>query len=193
MSEHPDRHLLETTAEQRLIYEGHYLTFRVETIVDADGQRHEREIVGHPGAVAVLALDGEELLMVRQFRTAAAAVVLEIPAGTLDRSGDGGVESPEIAAPRELAEETGLQAARWRRLGSFWTAPGFATEELHLYLAQDLQPVDGYAGPPAGERIDVLRVPWREALDLAEAGELHDAKTLVGVFWLARLAERGEL
>ena len=160
MPDHTDRRLLETTVGRRVVYEGRYLTFSVDAIVDSDGQRHEREIVTHPGAVAVLALDGDDLLLVRQYRTAAGAVVLEIPAGTLERE-QGGSESPELAAPRELAEETGLEAARWRRLGSFWTAPGFATEELHLYLAQALRPVDGYAGPPPGERIDVLRMPWR--------------------------------
>jgi ADP-ribose diphosphatase len=188
-----DSRLLETTVERRVIHEGKYLTFRVDTIEDADGEPHTRELVIHPGAVAVLPLDGEDLLLVRQYRTPAGAVMLEIPAGTLDRDEKGDTEAPDLAAPRELAEETGMQAARWRELGSFWTAPGFTTERLTLYLATELSPVPGYAGPPEGERIDVLRVPWREALRLAEAGELQDAKTLVGVFWLARLAETGQL
>ncbi|HEV8516113.1 MAG TPA: NUDIX hydrolase [Candidatus Limnocylindrales bacterium] len=183
--EHP--HLVETIAERRTVFEGGYLSLDVATIVDADGRRHEREIVGHPGAVAVVALDGEELLLVRQYRSAAGEVLLEIPAGTLDRATDGAIEPPDEAIVRELAEETGMRAREWRRLGSFWTAPGFATEEMHLYLARGLEPIGGYTGPPPGERIDLVRVPWREVLAMADRGELRDAKTIIAILWLARL------
>jgi ADP-ribose pyrophosphatase len=188
-----DEHLRETTIDRRVVHEGRFITFRVDTIEDADGRPHQREVVDHPGAVAVLPLDGDELLLVRQFRLAAGRALLEIPAGTLDRAEDGTLEEPDVCAPRELAEETGHRAADWRKLGRFWTAPGFATEEMHLYLARDLTPVEGYAGPEPDERLDLVRLPWREAVERAEAGEIQDAKTLVGVFWLARLADRGEL
>jgi ADP-ribose pyrophosphatase len=184
-----DAPLLETRVDRRVIYTGRYLTFHVDTVEDARGRRHTRELVAHPGAVAVLALDGEDLLMVRQYRTPVGRVLLEIPAGTLDRGPDGAVEDPMLAARRELGEETGHTAATWRVLGSFFTAPGFASEEMHLYLATGLAPIPGYAGPEEDERLEVRRVPWREAVAMADAGAIADAKTLVGLFWLARLMD----
>ncbi|HEX5465413.1 MAG TPA: NUDIX hydrolase [Candidatus Limnocylindrales bacterium] len=188
-----DAELEEETVASRLIHDGRYIRFRLDTIRDAGGGLHEREIVDHPGAVAILPLDGQDLLMVRQFRTAAGRILLEIPAGTLERQAGGAVEPPEDAAPRELGEETGFAAGTWRRLGSFWTAPGFASELMTLYLATDLSPLADYSGPEPDERLDLVRLPWREALRRAEAGAIEDAKSLVGILWLARLAERGEL
>jgi ADP-ribose pyrophosphatase len=188
-----DDPLFERTLDRRIVHEGGYLTLRIDTVEDADGRSHRREVVVHPGAVAILPLDGEQLLLVRQFRTPAGRTLLEIPAGTLDRAADGTREPPDIAAARELAEETGHRAARWRKLGSFWTAPGFATEVIHLYLARDLAPLESHPEPALDERLQLVRLPWPEALEMAERGELADAKSLVGLFWLARLAERGEL
>ncbi len=188
-----DEKLAERTVDSRVVHDEGYLTFRVDTIEDADGERHTREVVAHPGAVAIAALDGDSLLMVRQFRTPVGEILLEIPAGTLDRLEGSGIERSDVAAPRELQEETGYRARRWRRLGSFWTAPGFATEKLDLYLAQELEAVEGYGGPPTGERLDLVRVPLREALEMAQRGEIRDAKSLVAVFWLGRLADVGEL
>jgi ADP-ribose pyrophosphatase len=188
-----DEHLRETTVARRIVHAGRYITFRVDTVEDAAGGRHQREVVDHPGAVAIVALDGDELLLVRQYRSPAGRVLLEIPAGTLDRQPDGSVEDPDVAAPRELAEETGYRAGSWRRLGTFWTAPGFASEAMTLYLARDLAAVPGYEGPEPDERLDLVRLPWREALALAEEGGIEDAKSLVGIFWLARLAEGGRL
>ncbi len=185
--------LLEKTVEQRVILEGGYLTVRVDTIEDAEGRRHQRELVIHPGAVAILAIDQGEVLMVRQFRTPVGRVLLEIPAGTLDRQPDGSIENPELAAPRELGEETGFSAASWRKMGRFFTAPGFASEEMHLYLATDLSPIPGYAGPETDERLDLRRIPWGEAVQLAEKGTIADAKSICGLFWLDRLVSRGDI
>jgi ADP-ribose pyrophosphatase len=188
-----DEHLIETTVERRVVHHGRYITFRVDTIEDSQGKRHPREIVEHPGAVAVIPIDGEDVLMVRQFRTPVAKVILEIPAGTLDRLPDGSIEDPTQAAPRELGEETGHRAGTWRLLGRFWTAPGFTEERMHLYLATDLEPLAEYRGPDIDEYLDLVRLPWREAVAMAEAGEIEDAKTLLGLLWLARLADAGEL
>ena len=188
-----DEGLAERTVARRVVHEGRFITFSIETVEDADGGRHQREVVEHPGAVAIVALDGADLLLVRQYRTPARRVLLEIPAGTLDRDPDGAIEDPALAAPRELAEETGFQAASWQRLGTFWTAPGFASEAMTLYLARGLTPVAGYAGPEPDERLELVRLPWREALALAESGAIEDAKSLVGIFWLARLAAEGRL
>lgn len=169
------------------------MAFRVDTIEDAGGKRHQREIVEHPGAVAVIPIVGEDVLMVRQWRTPVERVVLELPAGTLDRRDDGSTEDPDVAAPRELEEETGHRAGSWRKLGRFWTAPGFAEEEMHLYLATELRPLPEYRGPDTDEYLDLVRLPWREAVAMADRGRIEDAKTLIGLFWLARLAAAGEL
>ena len=188
-----DERLLETTVERRDIYTGHYLTFHVDTIVDARGLRHSRELVDHPGAVAILALDRGQLLMVRQYRTPVGRVLLEIPAGTLDRMADGSIEDPVLAAPRELGEETGFAAATWRRLGRFYTAPGFADELMHLFLATDLTAIPGYTGPDTDERIEVQRVALADVVAMAASGRIEDAKTMLSVFWLDRLVSRGEV
>ena len=138
----------------------------------------------------MLAIDDEDrVLLVRQYRVAVGEALLEIPAGTLDVAEDGSVEDPDIAAPRELEEETGMRAGSWRLIARFFTAPGFASEEMHLYLATDLRPADAdRLGPDEDERLLLERVPWREAVAAAERGELRDGKTLVALLWLARLA-----
>jgi len=188
-----DEHLRETTLERRVLHAGRYLTFRVDTIRDPSGVTRTREMVDHPGAVAIIPLDGNDVLFVRQYRHAASHTLLEIPAGTRDQLADGSIEPPERCAERELIEETGHRADAWRKLGTFWTAPGFTSELMHLYLAQDLAPVHDWSGPQPDEHLDLVRIPWREAVEMCEGGEIEDAKSLVGLFWLARLAERGEL
>lgn len=175
--------------DSQVVHEGRYLTFRVDTIERADGSRGTRDIVGHPGAVAILAIDDEDrVLLVRQYRVAIGEVLLEVPAGTLDVLPDGSIEDPEIAAPRELEEETGMRAGSWRLIASFWTAPGFASELMHLYLATDLRPADGERlGPDEDEHLLLERMPWRNAVAAAERGELRDAKSILALLWLARL------
>jgi len=174
------------------VHRGHYLEVRVDEIVTPDGRRSRRDVVGHPGAVAIVALDREDrVLMVRQFRLAAGQTLLEIPAGTLDRGDDGSLEDPDLAARRELEEETGFRAATWEHLGAFWTAPGFATELMHLYLARDLSPAHGdRLGPDEDERLELEHVPWRDGVAMAEDGRIADAKSIVGLLRLARILER---
>lgn len=188
-----DEHLIETTVESRVLHRGRFITFRIDTIEDADGGRHTREVVEHPGAVCIVPILGEDVLMVRQYRTPIGQVLLELPAGSLDRQPDGAIESPDLAAPRELGEETGYRASRWRSLGRFWSAPGFTEELMHLYLATGLLPLEGYNGPEPDERLEVERIKWREAVAMAEDGRINDAKTLVGLLRLARLADAGEV
>ncbi len=182
--------LTETVVASRVIHEGRYLTFRVDTIERADGSRAERDVVGHPGAVAILAVDPDgEVLLVRQFRVPAGRVLLEIPAGTLDiDEATGAVEDHSLAARRELEEETGYRADTWRQLASFWTAPGFAAELMHLWLATDLRPADGERlGPDEDEHLRLERLPLRDAVAAVERGEIADAKSIVGLLWLDRL------
>ena len=190
-----DDPLEEHVTARELIHRGRYLEFRVDTIVRADGTTGKRDVVGHPGAIAVLAVDGAgRLLLVRQWRIPAERGMLEIPAGTLDVH-DGVTEDPDLAARRELEEETGQRAATWRKLATFWTAPGFATELMHLYLATDLS---GAAGadrltPDEDERLELSHVAIADAVAMVEAGEINDAKTILGVFWVDRLVRAGEI
>jgi ADP-ribose pyrophosphatase len=190
-----DDPLEEHVVERRLIHRGRYLEFRVDTIERADGSRGTRDVVGHPGAIAVLALDHEgRLLLVRQWRIPAERAMLEIPAGTLDVH-DGITEDPDVAARRELEEETGSRAGSWRKLAEFWTAPGFASELMHLYLATGLTSAHGddRLTPDEDERLELSRVTVDEALALVDRGEISDAKTILGVLWLDRLRRAGEL
>jgi ADP-ribose pyrophosphatase len=188
-----DERLRERVVDERVVHEGGYLTYKVLTVADHTGARHSRQMVVHPGAVTIVAVDGGDVLMVRQYRTPASEVLLELPAGTLDRSDNGEIEDPAVAAPRELAEETGYRARSWRLLGSFFTAPGFATELMYLYLATGLEPVAEYAGPEPDENLELVRMPIAQAVQQSETGAIRDAKSLVGLFWLARLVERGEV
>jgi len=154
-------------------------------------------VCGHPGAVAILAIDPDgRVLMVRQWRSAAGRAMLEIPAGTLDVVDEerGTIEDHALAAPRELEEETGYRAASWRHLGSFWTAPGFASELMHLYLATDLRPALGdRRGPDEDEHLELERLSRADAVAAATDGRLADAKSILGLLWLDRLAANGEI
>src|SRR5918992_3461114 len=113
-------------------FSGHVISVRVDEVERADGRRTTRDVVEHPGAVAIVAWDGARLAMVRQWRHATGQSLLELPAGTLEPD-----EPPETTARRELAEETGLAAATWEEGPRFYTAPGFCDELMHLYLATD--------------------------------------------------------
>jgi ADP-ribose pyrophosphatase len=184
--------LEERVVESTVLHRGRYLTFRVDTVVLPDGRRTTRDIAGHPGAVAIVALDDRgRVALVRQWRIPAGDALLEIPAGGLDLEPDGSKEEPGHAARRELEEETGLQAGSWRSLGSFYTAPGFTDEQMHLFIATELSPADpdGRLGPDEDERLIVEWLPWRDAVKAAEDGRIRDAKTIVGLFWLARLQD----
>jgi len=186
-----DDRLRETVVGSRTVHRGFYLEVRVDDVLTPGGRRATRDIVGHPGAVAIVALDPDgRVLMVRQFRLAAGRTLLEIPAGTLNRGADGSLEDPDVAARRELEEETGFRARTWQALGSFWTAPGFATELMHLYLARDLVPAhEDRLAPDADEHLELEQIPWRVAVAMAEGGEIADAKSIVGLFRLARMLD----
>jgi len=169
---------MERTLRSRRAFEGRLISLRVDEVELPDGGRATREIVEHPGAVAILAWDGARLAMVRQWRHAAGDVLLEIPAGTLERD-----EEPLATARRELAEEMGVEAESWARGPAFYTAPGFCTERLTLFLATDLREVEAEA--PDDEQIERAWVPLREALDGVEDGRVADAKSIAGILWLA--------
>lgn len=188
-----DDPLRERLVSSEVLRKSRILEFRIDTIEAADGHRSTRDIAGHPGGVCVVALDAEDrVLMVRQWRHAIGGPLLEIPAGTLDRHEDGAVEDHAGAAARELEEETGARAGTWQYLGAFYTAPGFTSELMHLYLATDLRAADeDRLGPDDDERLELRPVPFDEALAQAERGEIADAKSIVGLLRVARLRGRG--
>ena len=158
------------------VWEGRIAAVHVDRFRYDDGEEAEREIVSHPGAVAVVAHDGEHLYLVRQPREAVdEQALLELPAGKLDEEG----EEPLDTAKRELAEEIGKGARTWEHLTSFYTSPGFADEECHVYLATDL--FDERADADETERIEIVAAPLAD-LDEVIAG-CRDSKTLVGLLW----------
>jgi len=158
----------------RTVYEGQIASVRVEEFRHPDGSIAVREVVGHPGAVAMVAHDDRFVYLVRQPREATREdALLELPAGKLDVPD----EDPLDCARRELAEEVGKAAQQWRELKRFYTSPGFAEEEIIVYLATDLE--DASAEAEEEERIEI--VPWRlEDLDGA-IEECRDAKSLIGL------------
>jgi ADP-ribose pyrophosphatase len=188
-----DDPLREKLVSSEVLRRSRILEFRIDTVEAADGHRSTRDIAGHPGGVCVVAIDPQDrLLLVRQWRHAAGRALLEIPAGTLDREPDGSIEDHAGAAARELEEETGSRAGSWRYLGAFWTAPGFTSELMHLYLATSLVAVhEGGLAPDEDERLELRQVPFDEAVAMVERGELPDAKTIAGVLWVARLRAEG--
>ncbi|TMK66108.1 MAG: NUDIX hydrolase [Actinobacteria bacterium] len=157
-------------------WSGRLFSVHVDRFRYDDGEEAEREIARHPGAVGVVAHDGEHLYLVRQPREPVDdPALLELPAGKLDEEG----ESPLDTAKRELAEEIGKGAREWRFLTRCFTSPGFANEEVHLYLATDLY--DESADSGEEERIEVVTLPLHD-LDEAIAA-CRDAKTLIGLLW----------
>ena len=161
----------------RTVYEGAIATVRIDEFRYGDGETAEREIVAHPGAVAIVAHDDRFVYLVRQPREAVdAEALLELPAGKLDVEG----ETPLECARRELAEEVGKAASEWRELKRFYTTPGFADEEVTLFLASGLSDAEAEKDP--SERIEVVAWPLGE-LDDAIA-QCHDSKSLIGLLLL---------
>jgi 8-oxo-dGTP pyrophosphatase MutT (NUDIX family) len=158
----------------KTIFQGKVASVRIDTFRYPDGSSSEREVIGHPGAVAVVAHDERHLYLVRQPREAVGeGSLLELPAGKLDEPD----ETPLECAKRELAEEVGKAASTWRVLKHFYTTPGFAEEQVIVYLATGLE--DASADADEEERIEI--VPWPlEGLDRA-IEECQDAKSLIGL------------
>jgi len=185
-----DAELDERVVERRTVYAGRYLALEVDRVVRPDGSESTRDVVVHPGAVVVAALDSEgRLLLVTQYRVPPGGAMLELPAGTLDTH-DGVVEDPLVAAHRELEEETGYRAASMERIGGFWSAPGFSTEYLTLYLATGLSPAgEDRLSPDQDENLRLSRLPWRDAVAAIEGGVIEDAKSVAGIMLLSRRLE----
>ena len=162
----------------RPIHVGRAFTLSVETYRSPDGEEFDRDIVRHPGAVAVLAVhDDGTVVLVRQFRAAIGTHLLEIPAGLLDVPG----EVPEEAARRELAEEVGLAAAVLTRLTEFVAAPGMADERITLFVATGLSSIGNDLQGPEERHMTEERIPLAEAVAMARDGRIADAKTIIAL------------
>lgn len=160
--------------ESRVAFDGKLFDVVVERWGD-----HEREIVEHPGAVAIVAVDGDGwITLVRQFREPARKELVELPAGTREEG-----EDPLATAQRELREECGLTGGTWRELGGFWTTPGFCREYMHLYVAEGI--VAGGSDLDDDEDLELVR--WHVDEIEARLGELEDAKTLAALLLYVRL------
>jgi 8-oxo-dGTP pyrophosphatase MutT (NUDIX family) len=160
---------------ERVLQQGHLVTLVRATFAAPDGVEFEREIVRHPGAVSVVPLDGDEVILVRQYRAAIDRLLLEIPAGKRDVAD----EAPEATAHRELVEEIGMRAGRLEKLAEFYNSPGFCDEHSHVYLARDLAPAEISAHGVEEEHMTIERVALAAVPDLVAAGEIVDAKTII--------------
>src|SRR5947209_19695377 len=164
------------------VWNGRIASVRSERFRHEDGEVVDREVVSHPGAVAVVAHDGEYMWLVRQPREAVDDYLLELPAGKLDEEG----EDPLATAKRELAEEIGKAATSWQHLTTFYSSPGFSDEQIHVYLATDLY--DEQAHTDENERIEIVKVPLGEIDQVIR--DNADSKSLIGLLWF-RAFEQG--
>ena len=170
----------------RRLYTGRVLNLDMDTVRFPDGQSGELEIIRHSGAAAVvpvLSPDGAEdplLLLIRQYRYATGGPIWEVPAGRLEQG-----EAPEACARRELLEETGATAARWERLTTIYTTPGFTDERIHIFAARDLTVDPERTRHEPDEFVEPTSTPVSRALMMIRDGEIVDGKTIVAVLFFA--------
>jgi len=161
-----------------LVHRGHVISLYRSSFEAPDGTRFERDVVRHPGAVAVVPVDADgDVVLVRQYRAPLDRFLLEIPAGKRDVAG----EAPEVTAARELAEEVGLAAGELRLLATFHNSVGFSDEESLVYLGTGLRPAPMDRQGVEEEHLQVVRFPLAEAPERIAAGEVTDAKTVIGL------------
>jgi ADP-ribose pyrophosphatase len=171
--------------DERVVHEGHVVTFAVGTFEAPDGTTFERDIVRHPGAVSVVAVDDRgRVALVRQYRAALDEEILELPAGKLDVHG----EDPMLCAQRELAEEVGLAAEQWEPLATFHHSPGFCDELGRVYLARGLRAVPHDRQGIEEQAMTVEWWPLADADTMVAQGTVHDAKTVIGLLVARQLA-----
>jgi ADP-ribose pyrophosphatase len=159
-----------------------FLTIEERIVARRDGRRARRQIVRHPGAVAIVPVHDGDVVLIRQYRAALDAEILEIPAGKLDVPGEDRV----AAAIRELEEEVGMRTDRLEEIARFFTAPGFSDEDMTLFLATDCTSVPVTPHGLEEEEAEIVRVPVEMISDLIDDGAITDAKTLLGLLALLR-------
>ncbi|SJZ61940.1 NUDIX hydrolase [Selenihalanaerobacter shriftii] len=171
--------LIEEKLKSTEIYEGRILNLKIDDIKLPNDKKAKREIIEHAGGVAIVPYmkDTKEVIMVRQFRNPMEKVLLEIPAGMLEIK-----EEPKMAARRELEEETGYKTGDLKRIGSFYTSPGFCDEKIHLYLAQNLSKYE--QNTDTDEFIEIVKLSIDELKEKLYTSEMMDAKTIIGIQYL---------
>ena len=178
------KNLNEKTISSKVIYEGGMVTLQVDQVELPNGKTSTRDIVKHQGSVGVIAFtDDDRILMVRQFRKPLDKIILEIPAGKLEKG-----EDPEVCASRELEEETGYKAGKIEHLMSFYTSPGYTNELKHLYKATELRV--GQVNPDEDEFVELEKLTYGECLEAVEAGEICDVKTMFAIHLWEKEARR---
>ena len=171
-------HLRERGLTQEAAFRGKLVKVRVDTVALPNGEIAQREIVEHPGAVAVVPITAEgRVILVRQFRYPINAITLELPAGKLELG-----ENPEETCQRELAEETGFTATHLSKLTEFVVAPGYTTERITLFKATGLVPATAQGDDD--EFVETVEVSLEEAQAMVRDGRIFDAKTIIGLSWL---------
>jgi len=165
---------MEETVSSKTLHRGKNFSFKSDQVRLPSGKVVTRDIVDHPGAVAIVAVDESEIVLVKQYRYAAGKELLEVPAGTLEQG-----EDPDACAVRELIEETGYAAKTWRKLLSCYMAPGYSNEVIHIYVAEGLEQVG--SSPEEDEFINVERISFDDALKMIEDNTIMDSKTITGV------------
>lgn len=176
----------EKTIKRKEIFQGKIISLHVDDVELPDGNFSKREVVTHPGAVAIIAITPEgKLLLVKQFRKPLERAILEIPAGKIEAK-----EAPEVTALRELEEETGYSAKALHPVTSFYTSPGFANEIIYLYRAEGVYPLEEKVKGDEDEFLEVVELPLDEAQAYLDEQKIHDAKTAFAILYLT-LREKG--
>lgn len=170
----------EKTIKTEQIFNGKVLSLRVDDVELPNGKYSKRELIKHPGAVAVIAITNEnKIVMVEQYRKALEQSLIEIPAGKLEPG-----EAPSVTAARELEEETGYVSGKMEHIISFYTSPGFADEIVHLYIATELQKKENSAACDEDEFVEVMEISLEEAQQYIKEKRIYDVKTVYAVQYL---------
>ncbi len=172
--------LKEKRLASEYVFRGNILRVRVDTVRLPDGRTGSREVVEYAGAVAIVALDAaDRVVLVRQYRYPVGEELLEVPAGKLEAG-----EDPLACAKRELLEETGFAAREWRQVCTYYSTPGFTSEKMHVFLARGLEARE--ASTDADEFIEVELIPLARALEMIGEGVIRDGKSLIGLLAVAQ-------
>jgi ADP-ribose pyrophosphatase len=176
----------------KLAYKGLVFNVHTDKIEEPNGYVHQKDVIRHSGSVVILAIDESEdptdpfVILERQYRHAAGQFLIELPAGRIEPN-----EPSLAAAKREMIEETGYRAKKWKLLTKYFASPGFLGEFMQIYLARGIS--EGIAEPEADEQIEILRIKFSEAMALVRDNKIHDGKTLIGLFLLDAALREGRL